>query len=209
MRKILTSVCGTLLLCCAGIYIWTAEAALQDRDFFTAAAESSLAEVALSNVALQKAQSDAVKRFAQQMVTDHTKANEELAQLASSKGVAIPTALPEKRQRDVADLNGESASDFDREYMEMMVKDHEKAVKLFRRQSERGTDADAKAWAAKMLPALQGHLTMARSLHASLKAGRGGDPSNSNSGGGNSSNADRRPNRNTDLNSNMGNMNHK
>ena len=212
MKAILTSICGMALLIGAGVHIWSgAEAAIQDRDFYTAAAESSLAEVALSNVALQKSQNDQVKQFAQQMVTDHTQANQELAQLATSKGITIPTTLPDKRQRDVTKLNEEGTANFDREYMEQMVEDHEKAVKLFQRQSERGTDADAKAWAAKMLPALQGHLTMARTLHASLRGTRGGNSSNNNSGGSNmNSNSDHgnmNMNSNSNMNSNRGNSN--
>src|SRR5215203_5291084 len=175
MRAIRTSICSALVLCCAAAFMWTAEAEMQDKNFFAEAAEGSLAEVALGNVALQKAQSEAVKQFAQQMVTDHTQANQELTQLATTKGITIPTALSEKRQREVTNLNAEAAANFDREYMEMMVKDHERDVRLFQRQAERGTDADAKAFAAKMLPTLQGHLTMARSLYDTLRGNRGGN----------------------------------
>ena len=216
MKAIRTSICSALVLCCAAAFMWTAEAEMQDTDFWTEAAQMSMAEVALSNVALQRAQSDAVKQFAQQMVTDHTQANQELAAAAQAKGVTIPTSLPERRQRDVTNLTGEDAANFDREYMEMMVKDHERAVRLFQRQAERGTDADAKAWAAKMLPTLQGHLTMARSLHATVRGSRGGNNNRGNSSEGNASNvnrstnvrqdADRNPNRNGNANAN-GNTN--
>lgn len=210
MRAIWTSVCGTVVLCCAATFMWTAEAAQQDTDFFTQAAEGGLAEAALSNVAVEKAQSEAVKQFARMMVTEHTQANQELTQLAASKNVTLPAALPEKRQRDVARLNGASGADFDREYMKMMVSDHEKTVKLFERQAERGTDADAKAWAAKMLPALQGHLTQARSLYDTTRGTRGGDrgnASNTNSSGNNSSNANRGNNTRQDTNDNAGGTN--
>ena len=209
MRAIWTSVCSTIVLCCTAAFLWTAEAEMQDTDFWTEAAVSSMAEVALSNVALQKAQSDAVKQFAQQMVTDHTQANQELATAAQAKGVTIPSALPEKRQRDVTDLNGELAGDFDREYMKMMVKDHEKAVKLFQRQAERGTDADAKALAAKLLPTLQGHLTAARSLYDTVRGSARGNSSNNNSSGTNSSDVNRSTNVRQDdnRNDNGGNTN--
>jgi len=205
MRAIRTSICSALVLCCAAAFLWTAEAEMQDKDFFTEAAEGSLAEVALGNIALQKAQSEAVKQFAQQMVTDHTQANQELTQLASTKGVTLPTALSAKRQRDVTDLNAEAASNFDREYMEMMVKDHEKDVRLFQRQAERGTDADAKAWAAKMLPTLQGHLSMANSINDTLRGSRGGGNSSAgNSSDGNASNVNRSTNVRQDNRNNSG-----
>ena len=210
MRAVWTSICSAIVLCCMAAFLWTAEAEMQDTDFWTEAAVSSMAEVALSNVALQKAQSDAVKQFAQQMVTDHTQANQELTAAAQAKGVTIPTALPERRQRDVTDLNGETADKFDREYMKQMVEDHEKAVKLFQRQAERGTDADAKALAAKLLPTLQGHLTMARSLYDTTRGSARGNSSNNNSSGTNSSDVNRstnvrQDNRNTNTNTGYSN----
>ena len=192
MKAIRTSICSALVLCCAAAFMWTAEAEMQDTDFWTDAAVSSMAEVALSNVAVTKAQNPAVKQFAEQMVTDHTTANQELATAAQAKGVTIPTALPERRQRDVTELNAETAANFDKEYMEMMVKDHERSVRLFQRQAERGSDADAKAFAARMLPTLQGHLTMARSLYDTVR-GRtnGGGTNRGNSSDGNASDVNR------------------
>ena len=197
MKAIRTSICSALVLCCAAAFLWTAEAEMQDKDFFAQAAEGSLAEVALGNLALQKAQSEAVKQFAQQMVTDHTQANQELTQLATTKGITVPTALSEKMQREVTELNAEPAASFDREYMELMVKDHEQDVRMFQRQAERGTDADAKAFAAKMLPTLQGHLTMARSIYDTVRGNRGGS-----NNGGNSSDVNRSTNVRQDTNRN-------
>jgi predicted outer membrane protein len=152
-----------------------------------------MAEVMLSNIALQKTQNEQVRAFAQQMVTDHTAANQELATLAASKNVTLPTEADNKHRSAADKLNGMSGTEFDRAYMKQMVKDHEASVKLFQRESDRGTDADTKAWAAKMLPALQGHLQMARTMYDSVR----------NTGGGNSEN-----NRNTNRgNTNGGNTN--
>jgi predicted outer membrane protein len=220
MRTILTSVCGTIVLCCLAAFLWTAEAEMQNTNFWTEAAQSSLAEVALSNAALQRAQSAEVRQFAQQMVTDHTAVNQELTQLVSTKGVTIPTAPTDKQQRSLDKLNGRSGADFDREYMKTMVSDHEKAVKLFQRESERGTDAEAKAFAAKTLPSLQSHLTMARTMYETTRtAGRGnngGNSSNNNSSPNTNSSdvnrstnvrqdTNRNPNRNTNANGNTNN----
>lgn len=207
MRTILTSVCGAIVLCCLAAFLWTAEAEMQNTSFWTEAAQSSMAEVALSNAALQKAQSAEVRQFAQQMVTDHTAVSQELTQLTTGKGVTIPTALTDKQQRDLEKLNGRSGADFDREYMKKMVNDHEKAVKLFQRESERGTDADAKAFAAKTLPSLQSHLTMARTIYETTRtAARGSDQGNSSNNNSspntNSSNVNRSTNVRQDTNRN-------
>src|SRR5687768_16634703 len=110
MRTIWTSVCGTLVLCCLAAFLWTAEAEMQNTNFWTEAAQSSLAEVALSNAALQRAQSPEVRQFAQQMVTDHTAINQELTQLVATKGVTLPTGLTDKQQRDLQKLSGRTGA---------------------------------------------------------------------------------------------------
>jgi putative membrane protein len=150
----------------------------QDRDFVMDAAMGGLLEVELGRIAAQKGMSDSVKQFGQRMVDDHSKANEELMSLASSKGITLPTALDEKHQKDVTKLSAMSGADFDRAYSKMMLSDHTKDVKEFEKQSTKGGDPDIKAFASKTLPTLQEHLQMARSLEGNQ---RGNSNSNSNS----------------------------
>lgn len=177
------------------------QASNQDR-FWNDAAQMGLAEVALSNLALQKSQNEQVRSFAQRMVDDHTAVNSELTQLAGTKNVTLPTTPDQKHQSAMEKLNGQSGAEFDRNYMRQMVKDHEAAVKLFQRQSERGEDADAKAFAAKHLPALQSHLQMARTMSDGLKgSSRGGD---NDSGGGNTNSGNRNGGDMDNMNSNSG-----
>ena len=152
----------------------------QDK-FWTEAAQGGMTEVELSNLALQKSQNEEVKKFAQMMVDDHTKANDELKALAQSKNVTLPTAITSKQMATKDKLNGLSGDAFDREYMKMMVKDHDKTVKLFQKQADKGIDADVKAFAAKTLPILQSHQTAARTMNDSMK-GKKSESMNSNSG---------------------------
>jgi len=169
----------------------------QDHDFVMDAAMGGLMEVELGRIAAQKGMSDAVKQFGQRMVDDHSKANEELMSLASSKGMTLPTALDEKHQKDVTKLSAMSGAEFDRAYSRMMLSDHNKDVKEFEKQSTKGGDADLKAFASKTLPTLQEHLQMARALPGNQGAGN----SNSNSGGSRNSNS------NSNRNSNSNNSN--
>lgn len=178
MKRFYTALCACLALVIASSFILTTGATVKD-DFWSEAAMDGMTEVALGNLALQRAQSESVKQFAQQMVTDHTAANNELTQLATGKKVTLPTAMDAKHQAMVDKLSKLSGADFDREYMKMMVKDHEKAVKMFQDQSQKGTDADAKAFAAKTLPTLQNHLQMARTVNSTVS---GGGNRNTNSG---------------------------
>ncbi|HWS99100.1 MAG TPA: DUF4142 domain-containing protein [Pyrinomonadaceae bacterium] len=165
-----------------------------DRKFAMTAAMDGMTEVELGRLATERGASDAVKQFGQRMVDDHTKANDELKQWAATAGVTLPTALDAKHQAVVAKMSGLSGAAFDKAYAKEMVKDHTKAVQLFQREAERGTDAGLKSFASAKLPTLQEHLQMARSLNAG-GGGSGGHNMNSNnspSGRPDNANANRR-----------------
>ena len=142
----------------------------QDHDFVMDAAMGGLMEVELGRIAAQKGMSESVKQFGQRMVDDHSKANEELMSLASSKGMTLPTALDEKHQKDVKKLSAMSGAEFDRAYSKMMLRDHTKDVKEFEKQSTKGADPDIKAFASKTLPTLQEHLQMAKALEPNQRS---------------------------------------
>jgi putative membrane protein len=103
------------------------------------------------------------------MVADHTKANDELKEIASKKGITLPTSMDAKSQATYDRLSKLSGAEFDRAYMRDMVADHKTDVNEFKQESERGTDPDLKAFAAKTLPTLQEHLQMAESTDAKVK----------------------------------------
>ncbi|HEU4889620.1 MAG TPA: DUF4142 domain-containing protein [Thermoanaerobaculia bacterium] len=134
----------------------------EDKEFVAMAGMGGLAEVQMGNLALQKASSADVKAFAQRMVTDHSKANAELAQFATAKGLALPTELADAPKAGYEHLNGLSGAEFDKAYMQHMVEDHEKDVAEFDKASTSATDADLKAWAGKTLPTLKEHLELAK-----------------------------------------------
>jgi putative membrane protein len=112
------------------------------------------------------------------MVLDHGKARDELTSLAQSRTIPMPAELDARhkatRER-LAKLSGEA---FDRAYVEVMVADHQQAVTDFRNASQGGKDDGLKAWAAKTLPVLEGHLKMARDLNQSVgrPVGTSGQP---------------------------------
>ena len=142
-----------------------------DRNFMITAAEDGMAEVELGKLAQQKGSSDQVKSFGGQMVTDHTKAGDELKALAGNKGVTLPTS-PGKHQKDIDKLAKKSGADFDRDYARHMVDAHKKAVSLFQKTAKSGDDADVKAFAGKTLPTLQQHLEHANTLNSAVKSAK-------------------------------------
>jgi putative membrane protein len=153
----------------------------QDRDFVMDAAMGGMMEVELGRMAAQQGTSDAVKQFGQRMVDDHSKANEELMSLASSKGITLATTMDEKQHKDMMKLQAMTGADFDRAYSKMMLSDHKKDVSEFEKQSMKGTDPDLKAFASKTLPTLREHLQMANALPANQSGGKMNSNKNSNS----------------------------
>lgn len=136
-----------------------------DKEWVTTAGMAGLAEVQMGNLALQNAQNADVKAFAQRMVTDHSKANEELQQLVSAKGLTLPAQLDGEHKSAVDHLTGLTGAEFDKAYMQHMVADHDKAVAHFMAVVE---DADIKAYADKTLPVLQEHATLAKTVAGKL-----------------------------------------
>lgn len=102
------------------------------------------------------------------MVADHGKANEELARIATSLGITPPNAPGSKQNADITRLSKLKAADFDRQYAEHMVKDHEKAVTLFEKEARNGEARELKAYASKTLPVLQEHLKMAKAMQSRI-----------------------------------------
>jgi putative membrane protein len=135
-----------------------------DSLFMTKAAGDGMAEVQLAQLATQRAANADVKSFAQMLVDDHTKANDELKGLAGQKSVTLPAEPPAAAKATYDRLGKLSGAAFDRAYTAEMVRDHQKAVALFTQESKTGHDADAKGWAAKTLPTLEHHLARAKEL---------------------------------------------
>ena len=140
----------------------------EDKEFVSKAGMGGLFEVQAGNLALQKAQSAEVKAFAQRMVTDHGNANNELSQLATAKGIGLPTELGGDHEGAFEHLNSLSGTEFDKAYMKHMVEDHQKDTAEFEKASTTGTDADVKGWAGKTLPTLQEHLRLAKDVSSKL-----------------------------------------
>jgi len=139
-----------------------------DKKFAMEAAMGGMAEVKKGQLAVEKASNPDVKAFGQKMVDDHTKANEELKEVASKESIDLPTSLDAKQQAMVDKLSKLSGAAFDKAYMKDMVKDHDTDVKEFQRVAQNGTDTAIRDFAAKTLPTLQEHQTMARDVQAKL-----------------------------------------
>ena len=146
-----------------GLLAGAAWAADPDAEFVKAAASGGMMEVELGRHASQHATDPAVRAFGQRMVTDHGRANAELASIAKRQGLSVPTTLDAKHREHVEELTAKHGSEFDEAYVELMVEDHEHDVDAFKEQADEAkTEVDR--FAARTLPTLEQHLEQARAL---------------------------------------------
>jgi putative membrane protein len=135
-----------------------------DKNFILETAGDNLQEIELGHLVQHKASSNEVKTFGQRMIDDHSKASAELDLLASGKGLTLPRELKPEQKEAIDKLSSLSGSEFDRQYMQYMVKDHTKGLQDFQKESAQGQDPEIKAFAAKLVPILEDHLRMARNI---------------------------------------------
>ena len=141
----------------------------KDYKFITQTARGGISEVELGELARVKGVNTSVRNFGERMVTDHTKANNELKQLAASKQAALPVELSRKERSDMDHLQKATGKDFDKAYASDMVKDHKKDLKEFQDAAKDLDDPDLRAFAQKMVPTLEEHLRMARDMEELVK----------------------------------------
>jgi putative membrane protein len=143
--------------------------AAADRTFTEKAAVGGMAEVEMGKLAQQKASNDQVKQFGQRMVTDHSKANDELKTIASAKGIELPGKVDKKNQATMDRLGKMTGAQFDKAYMGHMVDDHKKDISEFKKEASSGHDSELKGFASSTLPTLEDHLKMAQAANDAVK----------------------------------------
>jgi putative membrane protein len=139
-----------------------------DTTFAMKAAQGGMAEVQMGKLAADKATDPDVKAFGQQMVDDHTKANDDLKSVAEKKGMTLPADLDAHDHATYSKLQKLSGAAFDHAYVKDMVLDHEKDVKEFQKEANNGKDTEIKDFASRTLPVLQGHLDKIKSIQANV-----------------------------------------
>jgi putative membrane protein len=139
-----------------------------DNAFAMTVAQNGMAEVALAKLALQKSKNADVKKFAQRVITDHTKVGQELKKIAAAKNITLPAEVKPEQKETHDRFMKLSGAEFDREFMNLMVENHGKSITAFEAESNNGTDAELKAFAGNTLPTLREHLQMARDTTGKL-----------------------------------------
>jgi putative membrane protein len=145
-----------------------ASAAYSSEGFVRNAAEGNMAEVKLGQLAQEKAQSPEVKKFAERMINDHTKAQEQLKQVADQQHINFPTDVNSKDAATYRSLEKLSGAEFDQAYARTMLRDHEKDVTEFKKEVSTAQNGPVKQYAQETLPTLESHLQEAKQMQAQV-----------------------------------------
>jgi putative membrane protein len=154
-----------------------------DRRFVTKAADSGMTELQLAQLAAERASNPEVRSFAQKLVQDHSKVNSELTALAGQKNVRLD--LDDSKDRSYKRLSQKSGAEFDQEFVEHMIDEHEKDVKMFEKAASDAKDQELRSFASKHVGHLREHLQQAQSLRQTvMPTGRMDDSSGRSTSGG-------------------------
>jgi len=135
-----------------------------DRDFAMKAAQGGMAEVEMGNLAQQQGSAANVKEFGRKLVQDHTKANNDLKDIASRENITLPADMSADERKTLDRLSKLSGAKFDSEFAKESVDDHEKDIKEFEKEAESGQNQSLKSFSSSTLPTLHDHLNMAQGI---------------------------------------------
>jgi putative membrane protein len=135
-----------------------------DRMFVAKAMQGSMAEVQLGQMTLQKSNNPQVKEFAQRMIDDHTKLNEQMKPVAQQLGLTPPDQVSKGDRKTMAKLQALSGSAYDQAYIKDMVKDHKQDLNEFQMEASSGQDQTVKDAASQGSKVIAQHLQMAQQM---------------------------------------------
>ncbi len=186
MKTKSTSLLSTSTFALCGIVMLATQGLAADKDTLVAAdvkfikheAAAGMGLVKIAGFGVKKTERADIKAFAEMLVTEHTKSNEELAKLAATKGVELSTVIDPEQAETYQKLEKQSGTDFDKEFLATIVSGHKKCVSNFEEASQEAKDNDLKVWADKMLPTLKTHLAKARELSSNSTVSAANQPDN-------------------------------
>jgi len=139
-----------------------------DASFVAKAAAGGMTEITLSKVAAQQATAQNIKDFANMMVTDHSAAGEKLSVIAKAKGISLPSSPDTAQQKMISDISKKTGKDFDKAYVNQMVKDHEATLSMFKSAQTTVKDTSLKAFITSTIPVVQHHLDAIKTIKGSM-----------------------------------------
>jgi putative membrane protein len=140
-----------------------------DREFVVKAAPCCHAIVQFAELAERQAQRPEVKAYAKKLIKDHKEMQEQLAKSSVDQKTAVASGTEKSTRDELERLGKLQAGAFDQAFLDRMVQDHEKAVRMCKNQNEKGTDAKIRQFASTCQTKLEDHLKEAKALGGKSK----------------------------------------
>lgn len=141
-----------------------------DRLFLLKAAKGNLAEVMTGQLALRKSKNPQVRQLAQHLISEHGAANVQLMPIITRKVLPMPRTPGVMHSATYDVLSNLKGTQFDQMFMAAQVEAHENSINMYQQELTIGRDADARAYAAAVLPRILEHTaqiyTVARLVRA-------------------------------------------
>jgi putative membrane protein len=136
--------------------------------FLVRAANGNMTEVDMAAIATQKAVFHPVKNFGSKLLHDHSALYDQVKSLALQKNIVLPETITGEKQKDIEDLKRKKDIQFDKAFIQEMIKRHEETIRMFEKALTEVKDPDINSFADKTLPLLKAHLDSAKTLQKSL-----------------------------------------
>lgn len=138
-------------------------------NFLVKAANGGMSEVQLGELAQQKASNQQVKNFGSMMASDHGAVNEQVKSLAAQRNVTLPATVSDDMKKHYDDFSKKTGKNFDKDYIDFMVKDHNDDIDIFEKAADKINDAEVKTFINNTLPKLRSHLDSAKAIQKAIK----------------------------------------
>lgn len=148
------------------------ESRLEEKDaqFLVDLAEINMEEIQLGQLAQSKSTNKEVKDMGKMMEDEHTKALNELKEIASKKGIIIPASPTEEVKNSYEKLSKKDETQFNEDYCDKMVKGHKDAIDKVEKAATGSTDQEIKTWANSALSDLKKNLDHAMTCQGNVKS---------------------------------------
>ncbi|HJS87065.1 MAG TPA: DUF4142 domain-containing protein [Acetobacteraceae bacterium] len=162
MRKLPIALAAASLIGFAAGAASAAQLSPQDQQFVKQAAQGGMEEIQSGQLAEQKGASPAVRQLGQTLVADHTMADNQLKQIAQQQGFTLPQSTDQEAQQELQKMKSLSGQQFDKQFIDEQIEDHEKTIQLFQNEAQNTQDPALRNFAQSTIPVLQKHLQMAK-----------------------------------------------
>jgi len=136
-------------------------------DFLLKSADARMMNAQVGLLAIEKGTNSAIRDFGQRIMKDHSLLLEKIKKLASERDIYLPDQLSTKKVGDHRNLSEENGRDFDKTFIKMIIADHERDLKLFKKAAQ-CNDSEVSAFAKRYLPLIQSDLEKIKKIKLTL-----------------------------------------